>query len=179
MTPPLNERIRAIELLVLDVDGVLTDGRITYTDAGAEVQSFHVRDGSGLALWHRAGKRTAIITGRGSQALQRRAKELNIAIVEQHATDKAAVLATVLQRCNIECRAVCAVGDDWPDRSVLRRVGVAVAVADACHELRAAADHVTRTAGGRGAVREVVEWLLKGQGQWHDLVSNGDGPGVY
>jgi 3-deoxy-D-manno-octulosonate 8-phosphate phosphatase (KDO 8-P phosphatase) len=170
MKPPLAQRVRAIEWLVLDVDGVLTDGRIAYTDAGAELQAFHVRDGSGLALWHRAGKRTAIITGRGSAALERRAKELNVEVVVQHAADKAAALAAVLQRCSVERHAVCAMGDDWPDLPVLRQAGVAVAVADACLEVRAAADHVTRHGGGRGAVREAVEWLLKVQGSWNALV---------
>jgi len=170
MRPPLAQRVRAVELLVLDVDGVLTDGRITYTDAGAEVQSFHVRDGSALVLWRRAGKRTAIVTGRGSAALDRRAKELNIDVVKQHAADKSAALAAVLQQCGVESHAVCAVGDDWPDLPVLRQTGVAVAVADASPEVRRAADYVTRAGGGRGAVRETVEWLLKAQGQWDNLL---------
>jgi 3-deoxy-D-manno-octulosonate 8-phosphate phosphatase (KDO 8-P phosphatase) len=170
VTATLAERIAGIELLVLDVDGVLTDGRIVYTDDGREVKAFHVRDGSGLNLWKRAGKRAAIVTGRSSPAVDRRAAELGVAPVVQGAADKGEALRSVLAETGFQADRACAVGDDLFDLPMLAGCGLAVAVADACPELRAAAHYVTRAAGGRGAVREVVELLLQGQGRWRALV---------
>ena len=162
----LADRAARVELLLLDVDGVLTDGSIVYADDGTELKRFHVRDGSGLKLWRLAGKRAAIVSGRKSAAVERRAAELGIAPVLQGRDDKLAAFAEVLAATGLTAEQVCAVGDDLPDLPVLRRAGVAVAVADACPEVRAAADSVTMTPGGRGAVREAVEWLLKLRGEW-------------
>jgi 3-deoxy-D-manno-octulosonate 8-phosphate phosphatase (KDO 8-P phosphatase) len=172
MSRPFHERLLDIELLLLDVDGVLTDGRVTYSDAGEELQSYHIRDGSGIAMWRRSGKRVAAITGRGSKALERRAAELGIDPLLQHAVDKAAALTALVSLCNIEPYRIAAVGDDLPDLPVLRRVGAAFAVADACAEVKAVAGYVTKTPGGNGAVREVVEIILNAQGRWHDLVAS-------
>jgi 3-deoxy-D-manno-octulosonate 8-phosphate phosphatase (KDO 8-P phosphatase) len=166
----LEERIRRVELLVLDVDGVLTDGGIIYTDAGAELKRFHVRDGSGLKLWLRAGRRAAVITGRQSPVVTRRAAELGLDPVVQGADDKLEGLRQVLAATGLRPEQACAVGDDLPDLPVLRNCGLAVAVADACAEVAADAHHVTRAPGGGGAVREAVEWLLKGQGLWGPVV---------
>lgn len=160
-----------VELLLLDVDGVLTDGSILYADDGAELKRFHVRDGSGLKLWRLAGKRAAIVSGRKSVAVDRRAAELGLAPVLQGRDDKLAAFAEVLAATGLSAEQVCAVGDDLPDLPVLRRAGVAVAVADACPEVRAAADYVTMVPGGRGAVRDAIEWLLKLRGEW-DRVSS-------
>jgi 3-deoxy-D-manno-octulosonate 8-phosphate phosphatase (KDO 8-P phosphatase) len=168
----LAERARRVRLLVLDVDGVLTDGRITYTADGVEVKSFHVRDGSGLVFWQRLGGRVAIISGRTSAAVDVRAKELGIADVRQGIGDKRAALTELLTATGVRAAETCAVGDDLPDLPLLRMCGLAVAVADAVPEARAAAHYVTGAPGGTGAVREVVELLLRAQGQWDGLVDS-------
>src|SRR6059058_459276 len=169
-SPSLTDRAARIELLLLDVDGVLTDGGIVYADNGVEVKRFHVRDGSGLKLWQLAGKRAAIVSGRSSPAVTRRAAELGVAPVLQGHPDKLAAFAAVLAETGFGPEQVCAVGDDLPDLPVLRRCGLAVAVADACPEVRAAADYVTAVPGGHGAVRDAVEWLLTLQGRWAAVV---------
>lgn len=161
-----SERFAAIELLLLDVDGVLTDGRITYTDAGEEIKSFHVRDGSGIKYWRQSGKRVAIITGRSSPIVNRRAGELGIDLVIQGADDKLTAFRRILSDTGLQPKQVCAVGDDLPDLPVLKECGIAVAVADAVAELKAIAAYVTAASGGHGAVREVIEWLMRGQGKW-------------
>ncbi len=171
MTQTLDERLANVDLLVLDVDGVLTDGRVIYSDRGAEVQAFDVRDGTGLALWRRAGKRAAAITGRGSDALRRRADELGLSPLIQQVRDKAVAFADLLKELKVDPSRVIAIGDDLPDLPVLKRAGVAVAVADACPEVREAADFVTTAPGGRGAVREVIERVLKAQSRWQELVA--------
>ncbi len=167
----LSARAAAIELLLLDVDGVLTDGSVIYADDGAELKRFHVRDGSGLKLWHTAGKRSAIVSGRKSAAVTRRAAELGIAPVLQGCDDKFAALGDVLVATGLAPAQVCAIGDDLPDLPLLRQCGLAVAVADACPEVRAAAHFVTDDPGGRGAVRAAIEWLLKAQGRWAELTA--------
>jgi 3-deoxy-D-manno-octulosonate 8-phosphate phosphatase (KDO 8-P phosphatase) len=166
----LRQRCAGVELLVLDVDGVLTDGAIIYGSDGLEVKAFHVRDGSGLKLWHRAGKRTAWITGRSSPVVEVRAAELGVGLVLQGAAEKLPALARVLEWAGVAAAAACYVGDDVPDLAPLRACGLAVAVADACAEVRASAHHVTRAAGGRGAAREVIELILRCQGAWPGLV---------
>lgn len=167
----LADRAGAVELLLLDVDGVLTDGSVIYADDGRELKRFHVRDGSGLKLWHAAGKRSAIVSGRRSAAVERRAAELGVGPVLQGRDDKLAALAEVLAATGLRPEQVCAIGDDLPDVPVLRRCGLAVAVADACPELRAVAHYTTAAPGGRGAVREAVEWLLKASGRWDESVA--------
>ena len=168
--PDLAARVAAVELLVLDVDGVLTDGSVVYADDKTELKFFHVRDGSGLKFWQAAGRRAAIISGRSSPVVEVRAAELGVAPVVQGVSVKLEALRRVLAETGFRPEQVCAVGDDLPDLPLLRNCGVGVAVADACPEVRAEADYVTRTPGGRGAVREAVEWLLRGQGLWYGLV---------
>lgn len=172
MTRPLNDRLREIEVLILDVDGVLTDGRVIYSDAGHELQFFHSRDGAGLSIWRRAGKKTALITGRGSPALDRRAAELRLDLVLKQIKDKKTAFGDVVQQLNVEPWQTATVGDDLPDLPMLHRAGAAFAVADACMEVQAAADEVTLASGGRGAVREVIERILKAQNRWADLVAD-------
>lgn len=168
----LVRRAAKIQLLLLDVDGVLTDGSITYTNDRIEIKRFHVRDGSGLKFWHLAGKRSAIISGRTSAAVEHRAAELGIGTVLQGQVEKLSAFGTVLRDVGFESEQVCAVGDDLPDLPVLRRAGLAIAVADACPEIRAMADYVTSTPGGHGAVREAIEWLLKLQGLWTGVLQS-------
>jgi 3-deoxy-D-manno-octulosonate 8-phosphate phosphatase (KDO 8-P phosphatase) len=166
----LRERCERIEVLVLDVDGVLTDGSIVYADDGVEIKTFHVRDGSGLKLWGLEGKRAAIISGRRSRAVEVRAAELGVAPVLQGAADKLAAYRQLLADAGLRPEQVCCVGDDVPDLPLLRHCGLAVAVADGCPEARQEAHYVTRARGGRGAVRETVELILRCQGRWQWLV---------
>jgi 3-deoxy-D-manno-octulosonate 8-phosphate phosphatase (KDO 8-P phosphatase) len=174
----IGDRCQAIDALVLDVDGVLTDGRIVYADDGREIKSFHVRDGAGLKLWRQAGKSAAILTGRSSRAVEIRARELGIEPVVQGAADKLAAFDRLLAGWQTAPDRVAYVGDDVPDLPLLARAGLAVAVADACAEARATAHYVTRVPGGQGAVREVVELILRSQGQWQTLVERCRGQAV-
>ena len=168
----LTERAAKIELLLLDVDGVLTDGSIVYTDDGVEIKRFHVRDGSGLKLWHNLGKRSAIVSGRSSKAVERRAAELGIAPVLQGRSEKLPAFEAVLAELKLQPEQVCAIGDDLPDLPVLKRAGLAITVADACPEVRAMAHYVTAVPGGHGAVRDAIEWLLRLQGKWDWGIKN-------
>jgi 3-deoxy-D-manno-octulosonate 8-phosphate phosphatase (KDO 8-P phosphatase) len=165
----LCHRVAGIRLLLLDVDGVLTDGSIVYLDNGTELKRFHVRDGSGIKLWRKAGHEAVIVSGRTSAATTRRARELGIERVWQGQENKQSALAEVLAMTGLTADAVCAMGDDLADIPVLRSVGLAVAVADACPEVRALADYVTPVPGGHGAVRCAIEWLLRLQGRWDEL----------
>jgi 3-deoxy-D-manno-octulosonate 8-phosphate phosphatase (KDO 8-P phosphatase) len=171
------ERCARIEMLVLDVDGVLTDGRIVYTDSGEELKAFHVRDGSGLKLWAKLGKHAGIITGRRSSIVERRAKELDIAHVMQGVDDKRAAFEKMVKAAGMTPEQMCAMGDDVVDLGVLRAAGVAIAVADACAEAKEDADYVTTAPGGRGAVREAIELILRAQGHWQTLVARYQAPG--
>lgn len=167
----LPQRCARIAMLVLDVDGVMTDGRIVYTDQGAEVKAFHVRDGSGLKLWMTLGKKAGIITGRRSLIVERRAQELGITAVIQGADDKKAALVQMTAALGVPLDEVCGMGDDLVDVPLLRACGLAVAVADACAEAKEEADYVTQARGGRGAVREVIELILRAQGSWQTIVA--------
>jgi YrbI family 3-deoxy-D-manno-octulosonate 8-phosphate phosphatase len=157
-------------MLILDVDGVLTDGHIICGDNGVEIKAFHVRDGSGLKIWQSEGKRVALITGRSSRVVETRARELGIPLVFQGVADKLDVLRHLMTGADVRPEQVGAVGDDLPDLPVLRSAGLAIAVADACSEVRSAAHYVTRASGGRGAVREAIELILRFQGRWHAVV---------
>jgi 3-deoxy-D-manno-octulosonate 8-phosphate phosphatase (KDO 8-P phosphatase) len=154
------ERARRIRLLVLDVDGVLTDGRLFLSASGEELKVFHVRDGSGLVAVQRAGITVAIISGRDSAAVTRRAAELGIRHVRQGVGDKGAALDRLLDELGISAAATACVGDDTPDVPMLRRAGLAIGVADAHPALLAAAHWVTPSNGGQGAVREACDLLL-------------------
>ena len=170
--PSLAERCRAIEMLVVDVDGVLTDGSIVLGENGAEIKRFHVRDGSALTFWRKAGKNTAIISGRTSPAVATRAKELGVSTVIQGIKDKWTAYRRLLGEVGVAPGQVSCIGDDIPDYPLLAHAGLAVAVADACSEIRAKAHYVTTAAGGRGAVREVVELILRCQGRWHEAIES-------
>lgn len=175
MTPPaphpLQSRLARVRLLLLDVDGVLTDGAITFTASGDEAKTFHVRDGVGLRVWQEAGNAVGIVTGRSSAPVARRAAELGIAHVRQGVGDKVAAAGEILAACGASWDETAAIGDDLPDVALALRAGVSFAVADACAELRAAATLVTALPGGRGAVREAVERLLVARGGWEAAVA--------
>lgn len=175
MNPPNESEIDAlldpIELIVLDVDGVLTDGAIVVDDNGVELKHFHVRDGSGISLWRKSGKRVAILSGRRAACVEIRAKELGISPVVQGEPRKLAPFLELIGAMGLQPRQVCYMGDDLPDVPILRVAGLAACPSDAVDEVRAVAHVVTAAGGGKGAVREVVERLLKRQGLWEAAVA--------
>ena len=166
----VERRARRVKLLLLDCDGVLTDGRITLVSGDDEEKSFHTRDGHGLVLLHRAGLQSAVISGRTSVALERRARDLGIAYVRQGTWDKIKDFAEVLAAAGVEAEHTAYVGDDVTDIPLMQRCGFAVAVSDATAETRAAAHYTTSLPGGFGAIREVCELILKAQGRWPELM---------
>ena len=162
----LDSLLNAIELIVLDVDGVLTDGAIIVDDNGIESKHFHVRDGSGISLWRKSGKRIAILSGRRAACVEVRGKELGISPIIQGEPRKLAPFLKLIDSMNLRPSQVCYMGDDLPDLPILRVAGLAACPGDAVEEVRAMAHLVTRAGGGQGAVREVIERLLKHQGLW-------------
>ncbi len=162
----VRRKARKIKLLLLDVDGVLTDGRIIIDDRGVESKEFHVRDGQGIALLMRAGIEVGFITGRSSNAVRHRARDLGVTLVYQSVTDKLASYTKIKRQRRLTDDQISYVGDDLIDQPVLSQVGLAIAVADGWPELRAVVDYTTKAWGGKGAVREVAELLLKAQGKW-------------
>jgi 3-deoxy-D-manno-octulosonate 8-phosphate phosphatase (KDO 8-P phosphatase) len=162
----LEVRLGKVQLLLLDVDGVLTDGSLYYGPDGEALKRFHVKDGHGIVMWRVAGGRTGILSARTSGPVTARARELRLDPVLQGQKDKAQGFAEALRLTGLTAEQVCYVGDDTNDLAPLSLCGVAVAPADACPEARAAAHWVTSVPGGQGAVREVTERLLKAQGKW-------------
>ncbi|PYS42055.1 MAG: 3-deoxy-D-manno-octulosonate 8-phosphate phosphatase [Acidobacteria bacterium] len=167
MNSDIDDRAGRIKLLLMDCDGVLTDGRLWLTGDGDEQKTFHVRDGQGIGLLHQAGIKTGIIS---SGATERRAQELNISFVRQDAKDKIEALEEILTRAGVSAHECAYIGDDVGDIPVMNQVGLAVAVADAVEEAKRAAQYLTKANGGHGAVREVCELILKVQGRWEELV---------
>jgi len=162
---------RRVRLLVLDVDGVLTDGRIIWGTSGEETKQFHVRDGSAIKWLIRAGVQVAWLTGRSSPVVDRRAEELGVREVVQGAKQKLPAFLELLRRTGCPPEEVCYLGDDLPDIPVLMRVGLACAVADAAEEVKALCPVVTRAPGGCGAVREIAERILRARGAWEELLA--------
>ena len=156
----LAAKARQVRLLILDVDGVLTDGRIVYGSGGAEWKAFDVHDGYGIKAAQRAGLTVALLTSRSSEVVERRAKELGVEELIQGQEDKGAAYEALLRRYHLTDAAAACVGDDLPDLPVLRRAGLAVAVAGAVAAVKREADYVTTREGGRGAVREVIDLIL-------------------
>src|SRR3954468_15368859 len=167
---PLPEACRRVELILSDVDGVLTDGSIWYDNQGVELKSFKIRDGLGIKLWQRAGFRFGILTARTSHIVKLRASELGIDLVRQGFEDKLPAALEIIRDCRLRPEQVCYIGDDLTDLPVIRAVGLGAAVADAIAEVRAAAVYTTQLRGGRGAVRELVETILKAKRRWEDAV---------
>ena len=159
----IQQRAAAIRLLVLDVDGVLTDGRLYFTAEGETLKGFHVRDGAGIVQLRKAGIQVAIISGRNSPAVSTRMKELGVAHIQQGIHDKQAALLNLLKELQITPECVACVGDDTPDIPMFDIAHLAIAVADAHPSVRAAAHYVTQISGGQGAVREVCDLILQAQ----------------
>lgn len=162
----MDERLAKIKLLILDVDGVLTDGRIFLNHKGEEIKAFNVKDGLGLKMLREGGIDVAIITGRRSGAVEHRGRELGITDVFQGVGKKREICRKLIRKKMLVTEEVCCIGDDLPDLPMFDEVGLAVAVADAVQEVRDRADLITTKKGGDGAVRELCEWILKGQGKW-------------
>ena len=166
----VESRAARVRLLLLDCDGVLTDGRITPVEGGEELKSFNTRDGHGLVMLHRAGLRSGIISGRKSRLVELRAADLGVSFVRQGALDKVEAFESLLAEAGVGPSQAAYVGDDVVDIPLMRRCALAVAVADATEDTRAAAHYVTRLPGGFGAAREVCELILKAQGRWDELM---------
>ncbi len=154
------ERAKKIKLLLMDCDGVLTDGRLYFGSAGEELKVFHVRDGQGLVDWHKADFRSGVITGRNSPILEMRMKQLGVEFVWQGRKEKVSAFREILEAAKANPDEVAFIGDDTPDAEVFQHAGFAVAVADALDAVKNAAHYVTQREGGRGAVREVIEMIL-------------------
>lgn len=161
----------AVKAIIMDADGTITDGGIYIDDRGCEFKRFDVRDGLGISLWHLAGGKTGVITGRRGLSLAHRLRELRIHAVEQGASDKVAAFGRITAQLGVAPGECAFVGDDLPDLCVMKRAGVPVAVAGSPSEVAAVAMHTTRAHGGHGAVRELIETILRAQGRWEQVVS--------
>ena len=167
--PVLTEKLACIQLLLLDVDGVLTDGTLIYSHDGSETKNFNVKDGLGLKLAMAAGIKVGVVTGRKSPALDHRCRDLGIRYSFAGIQDKAKILEKIAEQTGVAPELMAYVGDDLPDLPLMRRVGLSIAVADAHKSVLEYAEWTTSAAGGHGAVREVCEALLKAQGKWEKL----------
>jgi len=160
----------SIELILSDVDGVLTDGGLYFDNEGIESKKFHIRDGLGIKLWQRAGYRFGILTARTSQIVRLRAAELGVDLVRQGFENKLPAAQEMIRQLRLAPEQVCYVGDDLTDLPVLSYVGLGVAVADASPDVLQRADLVMTHGGGQGAIRELIEALLRAKGRWDDLI---------
>jgi YrbI family 3-deoxy-D-manno-octulosonate 8-phosphate phosphatase len=167
----IDQRMQAIRLILSDVDGVLTDGAIVYNNQGVETKAFHVRDGLGIQLWQKSGHKFGILTARTSHLVKLRATEIGIEIVRQGVDDKLLAAKRIAEQLRLTLAETCYVGDDLADLRLLGQVGLAVAVADGAEDVRSAAHCVTKTPGGRGAIRELIEMILKSQKRWDELLA--------
>jgi 3-deoxy-D-manno-octulosonate 8-phosphate phosphatase (KDO 8-P phosphatase) len=170
MENSLERRASRIKLLLMDCDGVLTDGRLLLLENGEEQKSFSVRDGLGLQLWRQAGLKSGIISGRRSAAVERRAKELRIDYLRQGSQEKLVDFQSLQKLAGLDDNEVAFIGDDLNDVPLLEQAELAVAVADAAPEAQHAAHYVTTARGGEGAVRETIELILRSQGRWNELI---------
>lgn len=165
----IRKKAQKIKLLLLDVDGVLTDGGIVVDNRGEEIKRFDARDGHGIRLLMRAGIQVGLITGRSSKVVSHRAKDLGIRMVYQKVYNKVERYQKIKKKTGLKDQEIAYVGDDITDLPILRKVGLAVTVKDCWSELKRAVDYVTAGGGGRGAVREIVELLLRAQGKWGEV----------
>lgn len=167
----MKKRLQKIKLLLLDVDGVLTDGKIIYDSDGREIKNFDVQDGFGIVFFQKAGYKTAIITARASKVVEIRAKDLGVHKLYQNAFPKMFAYQNLLEEFQLKDQEVCFIGDDLVDLPVLKRVGFSVGVPNAVKEVKKTVHYVTNKPGGAGAVREVIEMILKNNGQWKAVLA--------
>jgi len=170
LSEELKGRFRKVKLLLLDVDGVLTDGRIIYDSAGRDSKFFDVHDGLGVYCLHKFKINTVIITAKKSKTIYPRSKDMRVAEVFADIFPKTSVLDKIVKKYRVTLDEICFVGDDLVDLSLMRKIGLPVAVVNASGDIKAAAAYVTLRPGGRGAVREVAELILKAQGKWKDVL---------
>jgi len=174
ISPSVAKRAKQIKVFLMDVDGTLTTGAVTLLSqpdgSALEIKTFDAHDGQGLSLAHTAGLRTGVITGRESAAMRCRARELNIEFVYEKQPHKIAAYEEILKKTGAAESEVAYLGDDLPDLTVMRRVGLAVAVGDAVAEVKQAAHYTTTAIGGKGAARETVELILKSKGIWEQMI---------
>jgi len=173
-TTKMIQKLKKIKMVIMDVDGVLSDGRIILDSKGCENKIFNVYDGAGIAYLHYAGIKTAIITGRLSKTVTYRARELGIFEVHQDTLEKLNALNKILVKHKLSPDEICYMGDDLPDIPALKKVGFAVAVSNARPEVRKYAHYITRQRGGKGAIREVAEKILKAQDKWKMILGKYD-----
>ncbi len=164
-------KAKTIKLLLLDVDGVLTDGSITYTEQGEEIKSFNARDGFGINILKKSGVEVGIITARTSNALTRRAKDLSLSRVYQGIRYKVQIFQQIIDELGLQANEVAYMGDDWLDLPILKRVGLSCAVADAALEVKQLVDYVSERPGGKGAVREICDLIIESQGKRDELLT--------
>ena len=176
MKKSVKEKLKRIRMLMLDIDGVMTDGRIIMDDEGRELKNFNVRDGHGLKVMQRYGIKVAIITGRQSNLVRHRAKDLDIKDVYQKVFNKKEILEKILKKHKLSPDETAFIGDDIVDIPVLKRVGFSVAVADAVDVVKKQVDYITSHKGGKGAVREVCEMILKAQEKWPEIAARYEFP---
>lgn len=165
-------KAKKIQMLILDVDGVLTDGRLYYTNNGQEIKAFNVHDGHGIVMLKESGIKTAIISGRKSRSVTIRAREIGIQYIYQGVFDKVKIMERIINREKISCENVCYIGDDVTDLALLARAGFSVSVMNGVPEVKSEVDYITTKEGGKGAVREVAEIILKAKGLWNQIVNN-------
>lgn len=166
----MTDKAKKIKLLLLDVDGVLTDGRIIYDSSGRDMKFFDVHDGAGVYLLKKAGIPTILVTAKGSRSIRPRARDMRVAAVFADISPKSACLDKIIKKYKVSLEEICFIGDDLVDLCLMKKVGLSVAVLNACQEIKDAASYITSRKGGRGAVREVAELLLKAQGRWQEMV---------
>jgi 3-deoxy-D-manno-octulosonate 8-phosphate phosphatase (KDO 8-P phosphatase) len=166
----LRDRVKKIKLLLLDVDGVLTDGRIIYDSRGHDMKFFDVHDGLGIYALRRVGIKTILITAKGSRAIKPRARDMQVAEIFENISPKTAVLDKILRKYRLKADQVCFVGDDLVDLGLMKKVGFSVAVFNAVPEIKQIANYITLKEGGRGAVREIAELILKSQDHWSGIL---------
>ena len=167
----MDEKLKKIKMIVCDVDGVLTDGIIMYGNFGDTYRSFHVADGMGFVLWHKAGLKSAIISAKSSRALISRSRELKINYLLKNVKNKQKVFKNLLKKAKVSAEEVCCIGDDLQDLGMLGIAGFSVSVSSAGEDVKKRVDYITSRMAGQGAVREVIELILKAQNKWESLVN--------
>jgi len=166
----VKQRAKRVKMLILDIDGVMTDGRIIYDSRGNELKCFNVLDGMGLALLHQAGIKVALITAKGSPAVLRRSRDIGAVEVKQGAIDKIKPFREILKKYKLSSKDICFIGDDLVDLPIMKRAGLACAVPNACSQVKKLSHYLTKKEGGKGAVREVIEIILRAQNKWQRLI---------
>lgn len=168
----IDQRMQAIRLILSDVDGVMTDGGITYDNQGIELKTFHVRDGMGVKLWQQSGHQFGVITARSSHIVKLRMDELGVNFIRQGSEKKLDIARQIVEESELSFEQVCYIGDDLTDAPLLKEVGLSVSVADGAADVRSMVHMVTQAGGGKGAIRELVELILKKQNRWSEILQS-------